>query len=57
MKRFLKIFAAVFATLFCLSVISSETMNRVTLPNGLYVYKTPFIPTTFATHHFYIYNV
>ena len=56
MKRFLKILAMTIASILCLLLIAVEFTDRLALPNGLYIYKIPFIPARFAERGFYIYN-
>lgn len=54
--RIWKYFLVSIGVILCLLLIAVELNERLTLPNGLYIYKTPFIPTRFAERNFYIYN-
>ncbi len=56
MKRFLKISVVTIASILGLLLIAVEFTQRVPLPNGLYIYKIPFIPASLAGAGFYIYN-
>ena len=56
MRRFLKISAMTIASILVVLLVGAEFTQRKPLPNGLYIYKTPFIPARLASARFYIYN-